>query len=420
MTKEQKRSIPILLLYRVIYEIIYYALSSKLFAYSGLTWEPSVAKAVISYSMFFVVLLIPQRENTVSRYLVNTYFIFTIVPMLSLYWQSNRSTAYIFMCIACYLIIKVGCNLSNSNGRLQLRFSSFRIRVNMLYTLTALMFLLLFALTVKYGFADTRAFNINNVYDVRSERSFSGIWGYIINWITYAIIPCMMCVSIYRKSIITFIIAVLTQAYAFLFTGSKTVLFSIVLILLSYFIVAKKKNYVVWWCAALTVMNVATTVLYLKTKELMAFAITPIRLLTIPASISNNHYNFFSVNQKLYFAENFIGRLLGIQSPYKLFSTYLVSTGSGNANTGLLGDAYDNGGFIVMIIYSVIFVLILRLIDRMYCHYKNDDRALPTFVAILTYSIIYLNDGSLTALILTGGLFINIFVLYNFGRWDKR
>ena len=151
----------------------------------------------------------------------------------------------------------------------------------------------------------------------------------------------------------------------------------------------------------------------------MPFAIFPIRLLTIPAVISNNHYDFFSQNQKLYFAENIIGRLLGIESPYEISSTFLVSRGGANANTGLFGDAYDNGGFLMMLFYSIIFVVILRYIERIYNRYKGDNRALPVFVGVLTYSMIYLNDGSLTALLITGGLIINIFVLMQFGKWDR-
>ena len=116
-------------------------------------------------------------------------------------------------------------------------------------------------------------------------------------------------------------------------------------------------------------------------------------------------------------AENFIGRLLGIKSPYDMPASFIISGTSSNANTGYLGDAYDNGGIIVMIIYTIVLALILRYIDRIYFSNGGYKRSLPVYVGILTYSMLYINDGSLTALILTGGLIFNIIVLSQFRSW---
>lgn len=419
--KDKITTLLCLLIYKVSYEIIYAKVSSILFAYSGLTWHPVIWKCVISYVIFFCLVLLPERKETVTKHLLNIYFIFTIIPMLSLFWQSNRSTNYIIMCSVCYLIMHMGCYLGNEKKATRIVVvGNFFEKVNISSILIATTLILILLFSIRYGLADFRAVNLENVYSVRAEREFSGIWGYMINWMPYAIVPCIMCIGLYRKSKSQIIIAVVIQFYLFLFTGSKTTLFSIALILVSYFLAANRKNFVNWWAVTLSGLNAITTVIFLGIGELMPFAIFPIRLLTIPASISNNHYDFFSNSPKLYFAENIIGRLFGIKSPYDTFSTYLVSTGSSNANTGLLGDAYDNGGFFVMLLYSVIFVLIFRYIERIYNQYRGDKRALPVFIGVLTYSMIYLNDGSLTALLITGGLVINIFVLMQFRKWERK
>ncbi len=408
-----------LLIYKISYELIYAYVSSKIFAYSGLTWHPIMWKCVVSYVIFICLALLPERDGTVTKYLLNIYFIFTIIPMLSMFWQSDRSVSYTLMCSVIYIIMHCGCYIYNDKRAKRIVVGNLFEKVSISSLLIAFALIMIMLFTVKYGLADSRAFNLDNVYSIRSERKFTGIWGYMINWLPYAVIPCVMCIGLYKKSKLQIAFAVLIQLYLFLFTGSKTTLFSIALILFSYYLVAKKKDFVNWWTIALTGLNLFTTFIYYKVGELMPFAIFPIRLLTIPASISYNHYDFFSNNQKLYFAENIIGRVLGIKSPYEVFSTYLVSTGSGNANTGLLGDAYDNGGFLIMVLYALIFALIFRYIERIYNRYQEDNRALPVFVGVLTYSIIYLNDGSLTALLVTGGLLINIFVLMQFGKLDK-
>lgn len=417
--KEKTTTLFYLLVYKISYEIIYANVSSRIFSYSGLTWHPVVWKCVLSYVLFFCLALLPERKETVTKYLLNIYFVFTIIPMLSLFWQSDRSVSYILMCTTCYLIMHMGCYFRNTEKATRIVVGNFFEKVNISSMLIVVILILILMFSIRYGVADFRALNLENVYSVRDEREFSGIWGYIINWMPYAIVPCIMCIGLYRKNNLQIIIAVIIQVYLFLFTGSKTTLFSIALILFSYYLAANQKKFIKWWTIALSGLNIITTFIYLWIGELMPFAIFPIRLLTIPASISNNHYDFFCNNPKLYFAENIIGRLFGIESPYDTFSTYLVSTGSGNANTGLLGDAYDNGGFLVMLLYAVIFVLIFRYIERIYNLHQGDKRALPVFVGVLTYSMIYLNDGSLTALLITGGLIINIFVLMQFGKWKR-
>lgn len=123
---------------------------------------------------------------------------------------------------------------------------------------------------------------------------------------------------------------------------------------------------------------------------------------------------FFSTNPKLHFAENIIGRILGIKSPYSKLAMYLISGVYGKTAsycTGYLGDSYDNGGFAIMIVYSIILALIFRLIDKIYKEVSNETRDQQAmFVGILTYSMIYLNDGTLTALLATGGLVLVLFL----------
>ncbi len=58
---------------------------------------------------------------------------------------------------------------------------------------------LMILITMEYGFADSKAMNLYLVYEVRENRSFTGIYGYIINWIPYALVPWLLCMSLYLK-----------------------------------------------------------------------------------------------------------------------------------------------------------------------------------------------------------------------------
>lgn len=397
----------ILCVYKIIYEYIYAMYVSPVFYSSKLVYTPNFEKAVISYIVFAGLLfIIPAKLKKPSDYLLNIFFVFTIIPILSQYWEANRATAYMLMCSASFFVL---CMICKYSGKKKIFKFSIGVQINIVVILAIIIVSAIGIMTVKFGFADLRALNLYNVYEVRAERSYSGIDGYLINWLPYSLVPALICISVYKKKWNYTFLAIAAQLYLFLFTGSKTTLFSIGLILFSYWLSCKKRNFVFGWSASLTLLSIATTILYKGFGSLMPFGIFPVRLQTIPSSISFNHYDFFSSNPKLHLSETFIGRFFGMESPYNMQSTYLVSSGGGNANTGYLGDAFDNGGLVLMIIYSVILGMLLIYVDSLYA--KCTREHLPVFVGLLTYTMIYLNDGSLTSALITGGLIINILIL---------
>lgn len=405
----------ILIVYRVIYEYIYAYYVSPLFSYAHLVYTPNWGKMVVSYVLFTILLLaLPKKFERPSEYLLNIFFMFTIIPVLAMYWQMDKATAYILVCFISFLIL---CFIN----RYFIRNRSFKpllkesISINISSILSVVVICSMLLLTVRYGVADLRALDIHNVYSIRGERSFTGLWAYLINWLPYSFIPALMCISLYEKKYAYTFLAVIAQVYLYLFTGSKTTLFSVGLVLFSYYIAKKKINFAFAWGGALCVLNGVTTFLYGAFNHIGLFDIFPVRLLSIPPQCTFMHYDFFSVNRKLYLCETFIGRVFGLKSPYDKFSTYLVNSyGDANANTGYLADAYDNGGFIFMIIYSVILAWILRYIDSVY--ERGNKERLPVFVGLFTYTMIYLNDGSLTAALVTGGLIINIVICLIYNR----
>lgn len=399
-------------IFKIFNEIIYSGIVSRIFEYSGLIYEPNFYKCVLSYLIFFALLIvIPKNFSKTSSYLINIIFIFTITPLLSFYWQSDSSTIYI---VFCTLSFALTCLLLKLNIKVKRKRSLLKL-ISIEYTLIFIIVIFLVAFSLAYGFPDFRALNFQNVYSVRGERTYTTAWGYLINWIPSAFIPSLMCISMYKnKRILTFL-TIMIQVYMYLFTANKTVLFSVALILISFYIIRKNKNFSISWIWILMISQAIAAIVYWSFGTIDLISIVPVRLSNIPAQISFDHYNFFSLNQKLYFSETIIGRLLGIESPYPVFSTYLVSRSKiANANTGYLGDAYDNGGFILMIIYSMIVGFVLRFVDRI-----SIPKLLPVFVSVLTYSMIILNDAPLLTTLLTGGLTLNILILYIFRTQEK-
>lgn len=403
-----------LLLYKVLYEYIYAKAVSPLFSYMGLPFIPNYHKCAISYLLFAIVIVVLlKNKECISKCLLSVFLIFTITPMLSFYWQANESTRYILYCTISFLLLVVvvysPIKVVNTHNIIVSR--EYVYKMNIPLFLSFIIASMMILITIKYGLANTKALNLYNIYEVRQSRSFSGIYGYMINWIPYALVPCLLCISLYKKKWGYVVFALCTQIYIYLLVGSKTALFSIGLILISYFLANKKDFYLVGWCSIVSLISIGAWGVWRFIGELMPFGIFPVRLLSVPASISFEHYNFFSTNPKLHFSENIIGKVLGIQSPYDEISTYLVAEGGSNHCTGYLGDAYDNGGFFIMILYSLVFAVILRFVDNLYKKAKKTEDKISMYVGILTYSIIYLNDGTLTAVLVTGGLIIILLIL---------
>lgn len=412
----------IFLIYRIVYEVVYHHVVSDVFGYAGLKYNPNITKMIISYGIFIAFIFISRDYSKVSGFLLDIHFIFTIIPLLAMYWQSDRSTSYILACSVCYFILNTVCYTKNVKKTKIITLGNFFSKFNITKYLMVATILILIILTSIYGIATNIAFDMASVYSLRASQSFPGILGYLINWLPYSIVPCLLCITLYKKNYIGSVLSILCQTYLYLLTGSKTTFFSIGLILFSYWLVKCKKNFVLWWCIALTVLNIVTPIIYNKFGQLMPLAIFPVRLLTLPADISNLHFEFFSNHSKLLFSENFIGRIFGIKSPYNMLASFIIGGTNSNANTGYLGDAFDNAGIPLMLIYSVILGLILRYIDKIYHTVKevSGEGILPVFVGILTYNMIYLNDGSLTAVLITGGLLINIFVLMQMFKMEHR
>lgn len=391
-----------LLLFKILLEFVYYyGVVPTSPVYTRLAYNPSIKKMLLSFILFFILcILLPDNPKKVSFYLVRIIFIFTIIPILSLYWQNNRDTKYVFWVAIGFIILELTCKMLSVKRILTIKWNR---QISITDCLLCLVVLLIIALIFKYGLADFRALDIYKIYQVRAEHSYSGIWGYIVNWLTYALIPVIICKFNWEHKILKLVITIFLQIYLFLFSGSKTVLFSIALILISYFLVKYKLNFTLFWTGILSCVQLIAIFFYKFFDFPIFLAIFPTRLLNIPASINFNHYDFFSKNRKLYFSEMFIGRLFGVESPYKVPSTYLVSTGYGNANVGFWGDAYDNGGVIAMLLFAVILGIILCYFDALACQNKYPNAVI---VGTLTYSMIYLNDGSLTSAVMTGGIWI--------------
>lgn len=401
------------LIYKITLEIVYYLYVSPNYSYSGLTWNPNSYKLVFSYLTFiFLLFITPKDQKRPSNQLIQLFFLTTIVPLLSIYWQRGEEWNYIFLVSTCYFILSMLLRYFRPIGKKDVNKS--KKMLNIADIIFGISIIILVVYTIGYGTIDKRAFDFEQIYQLRAETQYIGIWGYLVNWLGKLLLPFCIVVYMNNKNKLMFIISCLLQIYFYLCTGHKTILFSVFLIIGSYYLL-KQNRWKTGISKLYTIFILIDSIYYILTGNLIALAMIPIRLLNIPAMISFDHYNFFSVNPKLCFSEGIIGKIFKIDSPYQINSMLLVSRTGANANTGYLANAYDNGGFFIMLIFTIVFAIILLYVDFISVNSKERYK----YTALMVYPVIILNDTSLLTTLLTSGMGIIIILLYILRREER-
>lgn len=400
-------------LYKIILELSYIYAVSPLFYYSGLIYVPSISKLIISYIFTIIVVIILPKSNKVSGYLLNFMFIVTIVPLMSVFWMTDQSISYVLMFLSVFaLMIFITNTLPSSvkinylKSEINIFNKSFFVFTIFIISIGLLLYRLLFIEGINFD-----VLNFEEVYELRESININGISLYLYSWLGKVFIPFLIVYSLYKKKNILLICSIILQFSLYLSSGNKTILFSIVLIMISY-ILLKYKMWTYGFPLLSSIFIVISVMIYFLLGNVWFLALFVVRFLFLPSVISFKYYNFFDINPKLNFSEGILGDIFNINSPYNSSIGFIISQKINvNENTGFFGDSFSNGGYIAMIILGIILSLILWLLNIL----ANNDKQMMSFVVLMmVYPIIILNDGSLLTLLFTGGLIINIVLIYLF------
>lgn len=401
------------LLYKIILELSYIYVVSPIFYYSGLIYDPSISKLIISYILTIVVIIILPESNKVSDYLLNFMFIVTIVPLISVFWMMNQSFSYVLMFLSVFVlmiyitnVLPSSLNITYIKSEMNIFSKSMLIVTIFIFSIGLLLYRLLFIEGINFD-----VLNFEEVYELRESIEISGISLYLYSWLGKVFIPFLIVYSFYKRKKVLLLCSILLQFSLYLSSGNKTILFSIVLIMISY-ILLKYRMWTYGFPLLSSIFIVISVMVYFLSGNIWFIALFIVRFLFLPSVISFKYFNFFEINPKLHFSEGILGEIFNINSPYNSSIGFIISQKINvNENTGFFGDAFSNGGYIAMLILGIILSLILWLLNIL----ANNDKQVMNFVILMmVYPIIILNDGSLLTLLFTGGLIINIFLIYLF------
>ena len=144
-------------------------------------------------------------------------------------------------------------------------------------------------------------------------------------------------------------------------------------------------------------------------------AMIGIRAFFHPADNKFLYYELFNLFPKLGFSEGMIGSMFSLTYPFNcnlghvLVSWLFGSDTYGSSNTGYLGEAYAQMGFVGMLLMSLLLAVILRAAAS----YENHKTG-AIITSCFAWNLIILSDNSLLTVLFTSGIlvFLVLFMIY--------
>jgi len=395
-------------LFKIILDLSYYFVISPIWSYAKFDLHFNSLKLVESYFLLFAIfVLMPKSSKRLSNIVIWLLIILSYVPMLTLFAFMDQSRVYMYAVtgfwILVFLLLKIPSISISFLKKSQAKFTRGVIFVS----LVAIVFFLINRyLGISFNF------DLTKVYDIRSQYVETGIplAGYLFTWLAYIVNPIFFALFTTRKKWIYAGLIIVLQLLVFSSTGNKTFLFALPFVLVLMWIVTRK-NPLAWMAIGLVGIILLGMLSCYLIDDLLISSLFTRRTLLVPSQLSFLYYDFFSNNGYTFLSSHRIFRLF-LDYPYHLKAPHLIgevyfNKPQMNANTGIVGDAYMNFGFIGLVLWSILLVTILKLVDS--CSKGIDFRI---GVAAIAMQAIALTNSALLTNLLTHGLLLALILLY--------
>lgn len=407
--------------YKFMLDVLYTWAASPQYSYAGLVYAPGSVKYILGLVLYVVLFAaLPKKEHQIGAFLLHLQFVFTVAPMLTFYALADGSTQYILMVFICILlqtwIVRRPVGQSGA----------IHIRGIQNYVTVALGILVIFSAVIPIlynGFAGLEAFDFEYIYVMRENATYPPAFSYLLGWCTNTILPFACLVFLTQKKYRLLIVCVVLQVLFYMETGAKFTLFILVPIFFIYFI-AKSGHLLKLLYGGLILLFFGSVILFQLDRVapglpmgVLLNSIIGIRAIFHPADNKFNYFEYFSDHPKVFFSDGIFGKMFSLTYPYagSIGQVSYASNGgeflSANMNTGYLGEAYAQMGFLGILLMACLLGVIIRGL-----HAYMNKQNFAILAGLFSVYMIILNDGALFATLLTGGMlvaFLLVFVYFN-------
>lgn len=388
----------------------------------------SIHKIIVSYiATMLMIMMLPSTSDLVSSYIIIVLF-YIIIPFTTIYAYMNTSSVYFITMIITYLFIEVCVVRLLPINPKKIVFSG--INLSRLIEIGSIIFILLTAVVLFWyrGTPNLNAFNLYDVYELRSSYSLPTWVRTMYNISSKTLIPFVVSISLYRKKYVKAIAFLFIQLLFFMWLGNKLTLLGAFLVPAVYFVIKHKKNItpVIVKILVIGVIGVSLLLLVvgyvspeLNRAIVYAFGLFVRRNIFVPAYLKTCYYDFFVVkgNPLIGFFSTLVAPILswvGIDYPYASEGSFTQAVGmiyaqDSNANTGIFGRELAHFGFVGIFVAAICFVIILYAIR---CSEQRNNRNL--ILCITIYNILLLNNSGSIEIINISPMLIMILILILF------
>lgn len=368
---------------------------------------------------------IDHKRRKASTFLLYLFFLMQIIPITTIYALGNDDTVYylslIFTTLMCEIIVRV-LDSDTRFGRQK--------------TLSALLIVAFAALTVYtvvemvrlYGRPSSTALNIYSVYEMRASAPTLGkLLNYLLRWTMAVFLPLWTAKSIVEKKYLWTALLCGIMMLVYLYTGQKTYLFAIPMVLGCTFWAKRDECYrELFFCFCIGFCILTFGCFFESNRDTGLFnqiySLIGRRCMLDTANTKFKYFNYFSNYPKMGFYGIFPRWLIKIDSYYENVPyTYEIAriyygAPSMNANTGFLAEGFMRFGHFGTVVIMLLFSLMLKLIDRF-----AERAGYPLAIGVFAYRVFALADSHLIDTLFFGEwLFLLLLLLFYSGEKKQK
>jgi len=397
---------------KLILEYVFQYYITDVFAYELYTFNYNHNKYIVGWIVFIVIhLILYLKRKHPLNILFLILFIIYLIPNIILYGYSNKNTTFFIAISVSFIIIFLFTKKSFN--------TTFKFKDGV--PIILIISLLLTIVVILNLFITTKGHYVLKFDDVYAHRlkyssSFAGIFGYLNGWVARVFAVFLFAWNVYKKNRLNTFLFMFVIASIYAFSGHKSILTSIVMVILFYNIY-KFNNYqrIILISAFLVLISLISYSAMGGNIKIGSLLLR--RTFFVPANLNYVYYDFFSKNEYIYWSNSILKRF--IHYPYPLTATHMIGKYLGHpemgANTGLIGSAFMHAGYLGVIIYTIFSVIVLNLVIFLS---KNINLFLLTAILYTPITTMFINSDFFTTM-LTHGFIILIFILFFIDEKNK-
>jgi len=407
----------VLALHIVFYAVLMWVFTTytvDIYLYMNL-WENSfnIEKAIFSPFLIVAAFALLRKNDLPSYFLLNIILVLVVTPSLVLFSGCNLPLYFVLTTWFAFAVVAV------ITQTIKVRTIAVKpISMLLLLRCIAVCSIIFVVSIIAFDGLKFINFDFSRVYDFRQDAAdnLPFMYAYLMPNFSYVIIPIGIVLSLLFKKRVLLLVLIFCAVMIFALTSHKSPLFIPFFIICAYWFYRHPQKVSITIMVLITGVVISGLLYYLIPRGLDDIwiwigAIIVFRIFALPAILNWHHLEFFSTHPYYYWADSKFSFGL-VTSPYDLPMPFQVSAfkvgveGMGSANTGWIGSGMGQAGYLGILFYSVLFGLLLSVIDA---YGKKLDRSFIFAVFLVTVTSAA-ETSDLSIMPLTHGM-ITLFVI---------